>query len=195
MKISLLPTLKDEHFASNIFQALEEENPTHLPLLLAELRRLNENKIPNYQRILDLSQKIVKLAEPSEVLQYLGARNDENQEKLLRTEYDVFYLTHRIQPFREFKKRKEAILKALEIKTNVILDAHLKQTKIKIPTTFRDGLQFKIEDTPAPLPSVPSTPTPVEKEDEGIAVEAKPDDTVKTEENIVDLPEPSSRVL
>lgn len=58
-------------------QELEDDNPTHLPLLLVELKRLNENKTSNYKKILDLGQKIVRVGESFEILQYLGARNDE----------------------------------------------------------------------------------------------------------------------
>lgn len=81
----MLPTLKDEQFAANIFKELEQDNPEHLPLLLAQLKRLNENK-GQYQEILDLAQKIVDFAKPEEVLQHLGARNNDNQENLLKKE-------------------------------------------------------------------------------------------------------------
>lgn len=73
-------------------------------------------------------------------------------------------------------------MKALEIKANTVLDAYLHQTKTKIPSTFRTGLRFTIEDTPAPQSNC-STPAANDKQaDEGIAVEAAPADSVKIEE-------------
>ncbi|KAI6191117.1 Tripeptidyl-peptidase 2 [Aphelenchoides bicaudatus] len=179
LKISLLSTLKDDKFATEVFNQLEKDNPDHLPLLLAQLKRLSENK-SNYQQVLDLSQKIVELAKPEEVLQHLGARENGSQENLLKKE--------------ELNKRKETILKALEIKANTIVDAYLHQTKAKIPSTFRSGLQFTIEDPSVP-PSRESTPASNDKQtDEGIAVEAAPVDTVKAEESEESLPEPAETV-
>ena len=85
-------------------------------------------------------------------------------------------------------RRKEIILKALEIKANAVLDAYFHQTKAKIPQTFRTGLRFTIEDPPA-TPSNRSTPAPNEKQgdDEGIAVEAPQTDSVKESEEVPDL--------
>lgn len=81
----------------------------------------------------------------------------------------IFKINKIISIFSELNKRKEAILKALEIKANAVLDMHLKQSKLKIPSTFRSGLQFKIEDSP----TRESTPAAQETKDEGIAVEVK----------------------
>jgi hypothetical protein len=85
LNISLLSSLKDDQFAANVFKELEQENPEYLPLLLAQLKRLNENRAA-YQEMLDLAQKIVDLAKPDEVLQHMGARNDDHQENLLKKE-------------------------------------------------------------------------------------------------------------
>lgn len=86
LKIQLLPTLKDDKFASSLFTELKQTNPEHLPLLLAELKRLNETRKSHYQEILDLSQQIVDIAKPNEVLQHLGVKNDVNEENLLKKE-------------------------------------------------------------------------------------------------------------
>lgn len=82
----MLPTLKDEKIGLALYQELKQQNPEHLPLLLAELKRLNEFCKNHYDDILQLSQLIVDIAKSDEVLQYLGARNDESEENLLKKE-------------------------------------------------------------------------------------------------------------
>lgn len=86
LKIQLLPTLKDDKFALELYQELKQKNPEHIPLLLAELKRLNEVSKSHYEEILQLSQKIVEIAKPNEVLQHLGIKNDANEENLLKKE-------------------------------------------------------------------------------------------------------------
>ena len=86
LKIQLLPTLKDDKFALEVFAELKQSNPEHIPLLLAELKRLNEVRKSHYADILQLAHKIVEIAKPDEVLQFLGAKVEENQELLLKKE-------------------------------------------------------------------------------------------------------------
>lgn len=99
LKIQLLPTLKDEKFALSLYQELKQQNPEHLPLLLAELKRLNENRKDHFDDILQLSQLIVDIAKPDEVLQYIGARNDESEENLLKKEYVLLNILNSLYLF------------------------------------------------------------------------------------------------
>lgn len=86
LKIKQLPTLKDDKFAATIYDELRQSYPDHLPLYVAEISRLYDHPKDHYADILQLVDKIMSLAEPKEVLQYFGARNDENEENLLKKE-------------------------------------------------------------------------------------------------------------
>jgi hypothetical protein len=92
----------------------------------------------------------------------------------------LFRVRFNLIHFRDFTKRKQAILKALEIKLNTLLDSHLSKTKLKIPPAFRSGLKFKLADEVKPE-SKALTPAPPENSDEGITVKEKEEELPKEE--------------
>ncbi|KAI6243625.1 Tripeptidyl-peptidase 2 [Aphelenchoides fujianensis] len=127
--IKLLSKAKDEKVAAEMFGDLSAKWPDHLPLLTAELARLHEQKKRNVAAVVELADRIVKIANPDEIARFFGARNEENEANLLKKG--------------EMTKQKAALLKALQLKADALLDAHLAATKRNIPPSFRSGLRFQ----------------------------------------------------
>lgn len=157
-KIKSLTTIKDASLAKQIFDDLVADWGEHLPLLLAELQRLIAQKDRNLAEIKALSNRIVELAKPDEVLQFFGSKIEEIEEDLKKKS--------------DITERKKTILKALEIKADALLDAYLASTKIKIPEAFRKQLHANPVD-----PKKATTPEPEaenkDKESEAPAEDAE----------------------
>ncbi|KAI6174091.1 Tripeptidyl-peptidase 2 [Aphelenchoides besseyi] len=171
--IQLLSKMKDEKVGEDLYNDLLQKWPNHLPLLSAQLTRLHEEKKRNVKAIVELADKIIELSKPDEILRYFGSHNDENEENLLKKN--------------EMTKQKERIVKALELKADTLLDAHLASTKRNIPPSFRNGLSFKPEENvKSAEESKETTPTPEGKDAEA---KAKTNEDAKTQP-LEEAPEP-----
>ncbi|CAD5234905.1 unnamed protein product [Bursaphelenchus xylophilus] len=144
-KIKQLSGLKDAELAEQIYKELLEKYPEHLPLLTAQLQRLHGEKKKDIGKVNEVAEKILEIAKPAEVLQFFGGKIEEHEEDLKKK--------------KELTNRKQAIIKTLQLKTEVLLDAHLAATKLKIPPTFRN-LQGKASSDSE---SKENTPSPEEK--------------------------------
>ncbi|KAI1720264.1 subtilase family domain-containing protein [Ditylenchus destructor] len=135
-KIQLLGKIKDEQYAEKYFDQLSQEYADHLPLFVAEVKRISDLK-KNQSKLLDkitkLTEKVLELAGPDKVLQFLGAKVDQTEEHLLAKE--------------DMEKRKNAIIDALLAKVNIMADAHLAISSEEIPKSFRKGLKLAADES------------------------------------------------
>ncbi|KAM3727921.1 Tripeptidyl-peptidase [Dirofilaria immitis] len=137
--VQWLGKLQDIMDANDLYDHLIAENPKNLRIMQAQLKRLSDNKCnpENHSRILELVDAILNAAKPDEVLKYLGSKHESS-------ESDIVIRA-------DMENRKNAIIDALVIKADTLVDEHLTISTQEIPKAFRRGLNVdvatKIEKT------------------------------------------------
>uniref|UniRef100_A0A915EHM6 Tripeptidyl peptidase II Ig-like domain-containing protein n=1 Tax=Ditylenchus dipsaci TaxID=166011 RepID=A0A915EHM6_9BILA len=129
-KIQLLSKIKDKSQAEEYFKKLNQEYAKHLPLIVAEIKRLSDQKecsLKEREQILSLTDEVRELADYDKVLQFFGAKIENDEGDLLAKQ--------------DMEKQKSAIIDSLLAKANVLADAHLKISTQEIPKSFRKGLR------------------------------------------------------
>ncbi|PAV85821.1 hypothetical protein WR25_11347 isoform A [Diploscapter pachys] len=135
VQISWLEKLKDPVAAEGLYVELIGKHPTHLPLLTTKLKILmNNRKMNSNERktMMLIIEQILEICNPNEVLQYLGAKQ-ENSEDLTCLK-------------KQMDERKGAIIDALIAKTNALLDTHLKTSTEDVPRILRQGIEAILEE-------------------------------------------------
>lgn len=83
--------------------------------------------------------QLLEVAKPDEVLRFYGGKTDLIEEDAKQSS--------------QMEKRKAAIVEALFVKANLLLDEHIKISTQDIPKVFRDGIQLPKADKGKPKPS------------------------------------------
>ncbi|KAF8385565.1 tpp-2, partial [Pristionchus pacificus] len=176
VQIEWIEKSKEDKAGEALYEKLIVDFPSHLPVHLAMLRRLSNKKkrtSDDHSKIISITSKILELTKPNEVLQWMGAKHDNDEEGMaLKT---------------SMEERKGAIVDALLVRAAATTDAFLcgmKDEDIPKSLARQSGpiLEKKeekkegengCESTP---PSQPSTPrkenTPV-KNDSIVVTEAQ----------------------
>ncbi|KAL3990463.1 Tripeptidyl peptidase II family protein [Acanthocheilonema viteae] len=130
--IQWLGKLQDVMDANDLYSHLIAENPKNLRIMQAQLKRLSGNRYnpENHSRILELVDAILDAAKPDEVLKYLGSKHE-------NSESDIIIKT-------DMENRKNAIIDALVIKADALVDEHLAISTQEIPKSFRNGLNIDV---------------------------------------------------
>ncbi|GMT04266.1 hypothetical protein PENTCL1PPCAC_26440, partial [Pristionchus entomophagus] len=159
VQIDWIEKSKDEKAGEALYEKLAVDFPSHLPIHLAMLRRLSSKKkrtSDDLSKILSITTKILELTNPNEVLQWMGAKHDNDEEGMaLKT---------------SMEERKSAIVDALLVRSAAITDGFLcgmKEEDIPKSLARQSGpiLEKKKEKKEGengcestPLQSPPSTP-------------------------------------
>jgi hypothetical protein len=91
-QVQLLPQITDSAYGDSYFKELVDENPGHLPLLVAQIKRLStpsgRQSVGGSRRkeVESLCGKILAGARPNEVLQHLGSRIDKSEKDQMLNE-------------------------------------------------------------------------------------------------------------
>jgi hypothetical protein len=129
-QIEILTKITDKAFAQELFSMLLQKWPTHLPLLQVRIKKLAEQKdASNAVDLLQLCDLVLQVAQPDEVLKFMGGKIDNCEEDLLNKQ--------------EMDKRKSAIIEALYARANVMCDNHLAISTEDVPQSFRLGLSIE----------------------------------------------------
>ncbi|VIO89724.1 Hypothetical subtilase-type proteinase F21H12.6 in chromosome II, putative [Brugia malayi] len=130
--VQWLGKLQDVVDANDLYGHLIAENPKNLRIMQAQLKRLFDHRCnpENHSRILELVDAILDAAKPDEVLKYLGSKH-ENSESDIIIKADM-------------DSRKNAIIDALVIKADALVDEHLAISTQEIPKSFRHGLNVDV---------------------------------------------------
>ena len=182
-EVLLLSKVSDGAFGDALFQQLEAKYPDHLPLLLAQLKRLNAGAKPDepltrerYQKLLDTADKVLAAANPPEVQSFFGARIENCEADLLKK--------------KDMEKRKAAIVEALLLRANAICDAHLRVSSQEVPKIFRRGLHCCEPETKKTAP--PNGEEKENKEDSPDAKVPEKDDEADAEPKVEESEEDSN---
>uniref|UniRef100_A0A1I8F0V4 Tripeptidyl-peptidase 2 n=1 Tax=Wuchereria bancrofti TaxID=6293 RepID=A0A1I8F0V4_WUCBA len=130
--VQWLGKLQDVVDANDLYGHLIAENPKNLRIMQAQLKRLFDHKCnpENHSRILELVDAILDAAKPDEVLKYLGSKHE-------NSESDIIIRA-------DMENRKNAIIDALVIKADALVDEHLAISTQEIPKSFRHGLNVDV---------------------------------------------------
>ncbi|GMR32320.1 hypothetical protein PMAYCL1PPCAC_02515, partial [Pristionchus mayeri] len=118
VQIEWIEKSKEDKAGEALYDKMAADFPAHLPVHLAMLRRMSNKKkrtADDHAKILSITSKILELTNPNEVLQWMGAKHDNDEEGMaLKT---------------SMEERKGAIVDALLVKASAITDAFLSGMK------------------------------------------------------------------
>jgi hypothetical protein len=88
-EVQFLSKITDEKFGNDLFGQLQAKYSDHLPLLLAQLKRITKNgKVKElsrqkYDEIMELTNQILEVAKPTEVQTFFGVNNQHSEADIL----------------------------------------------------------------------------------------------------------------